>query len=58
MYYKAKGTDDYLPRLGLKTDSDLIATAKKEDDPEGALKDFKAIVDQEEEKGDWSVEPL
>lgn len=28
-------------------------TAKKEDNPEEALKEFKAIVDQEEEKGDW-----
>ena len=28
--------------------------AKKEDNPELALKEFKAIVDQEEEKGDWS----
>ena len=29
------------------------AVAKKEDNPEQALKDFRAIVDQEEEKGDW-----
>lgn len=28
-------------------------TAKKEDNPEQALKEFRAIVDQEEEKGDW-----
>ncbi len=28
---------------------------KKEDNPEQALKEFRAIVDQEEEKGDWSV---
>lgn len=28
-------------------------TAKKEEHPEDALKEFKAIVDQEEEKGDW-----
>lgn len=27
--------------------------AKKEDNPEEALKDFQAIVEQEEEKGDW-----
>lgn len=27
--------------------------AKKEDDPEQALKEFKVIVDKEEEKGDW-----
>ena len=30
-------------------------TAKKEDNPEQALKEFRAIVDQEEEKGDWCV---
>jgi len=29
--------------------------AKKEDSPEEALKEFRAIVDQEEEKGDWYV---
>lgn len=31
------------------------AKAKKEDKPEEALKMFKTIVDNEEEKGDWSV---
>ena len=30
-----------------------VVTAKKEDNPEQALKEFRAIVDQEEEKGDW-----
>lgn len=29
--------------------------AKKEASPEQALKEFRAIVDQEEEKGDWCV---
>lgn len=29
------------------------STAKKEDNPEDALKDFQAIVEQEDEKGDW-----
>ena len=29
--------------------------AMKEDDPEGALKAFHAIVAAEEEKGDWYV---
>lgn len=29
--------------------------AKKEDNPEEALKEFAAIVDQETEKGDWWV---
>lgn len=28
-------------------------TAKKEEKPDDALKDFKTIVDQESEKGDW-----
>ena len=27
--------------------------AKKEEAPEEALKEFRAIIDQEEEKGDW-----
>ena len=27
--------------------------AKKDDNPEQALKEFRTIVDQEEEKGDW-----
>lgn len=27
--------------------------AKKEEHPEQALKEFRAIVDQEQEKGDW-----
>ena len=30
--------------------------AKKEDNPEQALKEFRAIVDKEEEKGDWYVQ--
>jgi len=29
--------------------------AKKEDDPEQALKEFKTIIEKEEEKGDWCV---
>lgn len=32
---------------------DELLPAKKEDTPEEALKDFRAIVDQETEKGDW-----
>jgi hypothetical protein len=31
----------------------IVLLAKKEDDPEQALKEFRAIVDKEEEKGDW-----
>jgi len=34
------------------------AKAKKEDNPEQALKEFRAIVDQEEEKGDWGFKAL
>ena len=32
-----------------------LRIAKKEDDPEQALKEFKTIVDKEEEKGDWYI---
>jgi hypothetical protein len=39
-------------RVLLSADNPL---AKKEDTPEEALKAFKAIVDQEDEKGDWFV---
>ncbi|KAH6916655.1 PCI domain-containing protein [Coprinopsis sp. MPI-PUGE-AT-0042] len=35
-----------------------VAKSKKEDNPEGALKDFRTIVDQEEEKGDWGFKAL
>ncbi|KAF5374988.1 hypothetical protein D9758_000524 [Tetrapyrgos nigripes] len=34
------------------------AKSKKEDNPEAALKDFRAIVDQEQEKGDWGFKAL
>ncbi|TFY71833.1 hypothetical protein EVG20_g1172 [Dentipellis fragilis] len=34
------------------------AKSKKEDDPEQALKDFRAIVEQEEEKGEWGFKAL
>jgi len=34
------------------------AKTKKEDDPEGALKDFRAIVSQERDKGDWGFKAL
>jgi hypothetical protein len=30
-----------------------LFSAKKEDDPEAALKAFRSIVDQESSKGDW-----
>jgi COP9 signalosome complex subunit 2 len=32
-----------------------VLSAKKEDNPEEALKEFRAIVDQEKEQGDWYV---
>ncbi|KAH7915705.1 PCI domain-containing protein [Hygrophoropsis aurantiaca] len=34
------------------------AKSKKEDSPEEALKEFRAIVDQETEKGDWGFKAL
>lgn len=33
----------------------ICYTAKKDDNPEEALKEFRAIVDQEEEQGEWWV---
>ncbi|KAF8665477.1 hypothetical protein AX16_000495 [Volvariella volvacea WC 439] len=35
-----------------------VAKSKKEDNPEEALKAFKAIVDKETEKGDWGFKAL
>ncbi|KAI0692976.1 PCI domain-containing protein [Cytidiella melzeri] len=34
------------------------AKSKREDEPEQALKEFRAIVDREEEKGDWGFKAL
>ncbi|ORZ01183.1 PCI domain-domain-containing protein [Syncephalastrum racemosum] len=34
------------------------AKARKEDDPEGAIAEFQAVVDAEEEKGDWGFKSL
>jgi len=34
------------------------AKSKKEDSPEEALKEFRSIVDQEDEKGDWGFKAL
>ena len=31
----------------------ILYVAKKDDNPEEALKEFRAIVQQEENKGDW-----
>ena len=50
MYYKAKCTSE----LSIFDRIWLVGIAKKEDNPEEALKEFRAIVDQEDEKGDWS----
>ena len=35
--------------------SSTLSAAKKDDNPEEALKDFRAIVEQEQEQGDWQV---
>ena len=53
MYYKAKclSTPIHLYRH-IYLD---VWPAKKEEQPEEALKEFRAIIDQEEEKGDWCV---
>jgi hypothetical protein len=45
----------YARNLSERCSADLQQTAKKEDNPEEALKEFRAIVDQEEDKGDWYV---
>ena len=45
----------YIRHLSERCSADLQQTAKKEDNPEEALKEFRAIVDQEEDKGDWYV---
>jgi hypothetical protein len=50
MYYKAKGAPRTAPRAQLGAD---MRAGKKDDDPEGALRDFRAIVSKEDEKGDW-----
>lgn len=39
------------PRLAAHTLTPF--TALKEDDPEGALKAFRAIVDDQSDKGEW-----
>jgi len=44
----------YEQPLSIQQDLTCVCAAKKEDNPEEALKEFRAIVDQEDEKGDWS----
>jgi len=48
MYYSAKGSVLYCLKYSFN-----CCTGKKEDNPEEALKEFRTIVTQEEEKGDW-----
>lgn len=43
----------YALSISLPHSTELVPIAKKEDDPEQALKEFRVIVDKEEEKGDW-----
>jgi hypothetical protein len=52
MYYSAKGECVLLSCLN---HAEKFCAGKKEDNPEEALKEFRAIVAQEEEKGDWYV---
>jgi COP9 signalosome complex subunit 2 len=52
MYYKAKGTPPITWKSLLHPYMSL-RSGKKDDDPEGALRDFRAIVSKEEEKADW-----
>lgn len=42
-----------IPVLLYSVSAEQICPAKKDDNPEEALKDFRAIVDQETEQGDW-----
>lgn len=54
MYYTAKCKTSW-NSVSFRVRLNCVLIAKKEDDPEQALKEFKAIVDKEEEKGDWWV---
>lgn len=54
MYYMAK-CELKSASLELRYVYDHKSTAKKEDTPELALKDFKVIIDQGQEAGEWSV---
>lgn len=51
MYYKAKCMWFLLNYWPFPTY--FLCLAKKEEAPEDALKEFRAIINQEEEKGDW-----
>jgi hypothetical protein len=52
MYYTAKCL---LSALSLSVASHSEFTAKKEESPEQALKEFAAIVDQDEPMSDWYI---
>ena len=54
LYYTAKCLSA-APAIPL---SSSFLSAKKEDSPEEALKEFRAIVEQEEEQGDWYAPPI
>jgi len=54
MYYTAKCLS-FAPAILL---SSSFLSAKKEDNPEEALKEFHAIVEQEQEQGDWCAPPI
>ncbi|PPQ77002.1 hypothetical protein CVT25_014819 [Psilocybe cyanescens] len=58
MYYKAKCTLLIFSNWNLTLRIGRCDSAKKEDSPDEALKEFRAIVDQEDEKGDWGFKAL
>ncbi|KAJ3295368.1 COP9 signalosome complex subunit 2 [Borealophlyctis nickersoniae] len=49
--------DDEEPDAGLENKY-YSAKAHKEDDPQTAMAEFQAVVDEEEEKGDWGFKAL
>ena len=53
-YYGAKGV--FLVRT--LAHSLIRGLGKKEDDPDGALKDFDAVAEAEQDKGDWCATRL
>ncbi|KAI0778645.1 PCI-domain-containing protein [Trametes elegans] len=59
-YGFAYSDDDDADEAGSADVENMYYTAKskKEDNPEQALKEFRAIVEQEEEKGDWGFKAL
>jgi COP9 signalosome complex subunit 2 len=58
--FNYSGSDDGNDESGSVDVENMYYTAKskKEDNPEEALKEFKAIVEQETEKGDWGFKAL